>query len=553
MKNWLKILIVLIVGLILISSNQDALYYKYNKAFEIFGAVVREISENYIVETDPEELFRNAIDGMLSDLDPYTNYYPEDDRDDIDMVTNGHYVGFGITIRRIDSRVTVSDFSHDFRAFEDGLRIGDVIYSIDDQVTERMKTDSLRRLTNGKANSKSKLKVLRGNNFQDTVTLTLSRQKVSTNNVVWSGILESNIGLIKLQNFSRSASVDFAKSLRNLKNKSKKSSGGKLNGLIIDLRDNPGGLLSEAVNIAGHFLPKNSLIVNTKGRKTANDYSYISRNSPDSENLPLCILINERSASASEILAAAFQDYDRALILGRQSFGKGLVQSVLNLPFNSSIKITSSKYFTPSGRSLQRIDYFNGGKVATDTNIFHTSNGRQILEHIGVTPDSVIGKKIYTNYILDISKNNYFFTFANEFCYGKKNIEIDFSADDSLASQFSDYLKEDSYVWTSSALKDIENLYMKADEILQFDKAATHLDSLHSIFSDYHSAVFTENKKAIKELLEREIIRRYHNKMEMAGRSVETDSLVRITQSIFASDKLSLMLSTPSEKKEKLD
>ena len=553
MKKSIYFLAISLVCLILLSANQDQLYYKYNRAFEIFGATVRELSENYIVETDPDELFRNAIDGMLSDLDPYTSYYPEDDRDDIDMVTNGHYVGFGITIRRIDERVTVADFSHDFKAFEGGLRVGDVIYSIDDVVTENMKTDSLRHLTNGKANSKSKLKVLRGNELQDTVVLSLSRQKVSTNNVIWSGILESNIGLIKLQNFSRTASVDFAKALTNLKNKSKKSSGKELSGLIIDLRDNPGGLLSEAVNIASHFLPKNSLIVNTKGRKSVNDYSYISRNSPDSENIPLCVLINERSASASEILAAAFQDYDRALILGRQSFGKGLVQSVLPLPFNSRIKITSSKYYTPSGRSLQRIDYFDGGKVATDTNIFHTSNGRQILEHIGVTPDSVVGKKVYTDYILDLAKNNNFFTFANEFCYGKKNIEIDFSADDSLVSQFSDYLKEKDYSWTSSALKDIENLYLLADEISQFDKASTHLDSLHSIFSDYHSAVFTENEKAIKELLEREIIRRYHNQMEMAGRSVVTDSLIKITQNIFIGDKLSLMLSAPPDKKEKLN
>ncbi len=549
MKKPILLLVITLVCLIFISANQDKLYYKYNKAFEIFGATVRELSENYIVETDPEELFQNAIEGMLSDLDPYTKYYPEDDRDDIDMITDGHYVGFGITIRRIDSRVTVSGFSHDFKAFDGGLRVGDVIYSIDGVVTERMITDSLRHLTKGKPSSISKLMLLRGDEFQDTVELELTRQKVATNNVTWSGIIGDNIGLIKLENFSRAAASDFSKALNNIKD-SISSSGKKINGLIIDLRDNPGGLLSEAVKIAEHFLPKNSLIVETKGRKSKNNASYISQKSPDLPQTQLCILINERSASASEILAAAFQDYDRALILGRQSFGKGLVQSVFGLPFNSRIKITSSKYYTPSGRSLQRIDYYNEGKIAKDTNIFYTSNGRQILEHIGVTPDSTVGKKIYTDYILDISKNNHFFNFATKYCYQKENIPLDFKVNDSIVEEFSDYLDEESYSFSSSALKDIENLYIQADEISQFDIASAYLDSLHSLFSNYQSNVFTENKQSIKELLSREITKRYHNEGVIAGQFLKSDTLVKITKNIITKRKLKQLLSVGQTKKK---
>lgn len=359
-KKYTIIISILAASFILFGFN-DLDYFKVNKGFEVFSAILKEVNKNYVSEIDSEELFDAAINGMLDELDPYTSYYPEKDKEDIELITFGQYVGFGINIRHINERVTVTGISDDFMAYESGLRVGDILYMIEDSQVEYLSSEELKKFTQGTSNSIANVKVIR---LQDTVDIKLTRHNVEVSNISYYGLLNDGIGYIKLERFSRNSANQFRKAYFDLFHSN------DLKGLVIDLRDNPGGLLEAALDICEMFVPKGSIMLSTKGRTNIRNYTYKSYSEPIDLETPLCVIINENSASASEIVAGCLQDYDRAIITGEQSFGKGLVQTVMELPYNSNLKITTAKYYTPSGRCIQKIEYNNIEKDLLDTAVF---------------------------------------------------------------------------------------------------------------------------------------------------------------------------------------
>lgn len=526
-----KIVIPFIIILLFLSltAANDEYYFKISKSFDVFGAVFREINDNYVVDIDPEEVVINGIQGMLKELDPYTVYYHEKEKEEIDLVTEGEYVGFGITIRKIDSNVTIVDFAEDFRAYDSGLRIGDIIYKINDSEVMNMNNDELKGYTQGVPGSIANVEVLR-NELQDTVKLKVERNSVKIRDVSWFGMINKDVGLIRLERFSKHAVEEFYNALIHLKENNKPKA------LIIDVRDNPGGLLEAAVGIAELFLPRGSLIVSTKGKRYKRSYDYRAEMDPVDLDIPLAVLIDGGSASASEILAGAIQDHDRGIILGRRSFGKGLVQTIFNLPYKSKLKITTANYYTPSGRSIQKVVYGNNRGSSYEIDTFFTDNGRPVFESKGITPDSTLDARPFNSYINDIAKRELFFKFATRYIEQKGPEGKNFSIDDDILSQFKEFLSENTYYYKSRSIKLIEELYLNSEEDNFSDSSNELLDSLNSNIRQDNKELFDLNRDELKEYLEFEIVRRNINKEELLTIRLPEDETVVQAAEILSND-----------------
>ena len=321
-------------------SNSD-IYFEISKNLELFGKVYKEISFNYVDEIDPQEFMRAGIKGMLSKLDPYTIFIDEKNQDDIDLLTNGKYGGVGISIGVRNDKVTVMEVLEGYAAQKQGVRIGDVITGIGEKIVTPDLIDEISSMVKGEPGTEVQIQVLRYGE-EDTLKFKLIREEIIIKNIVFADFYpeNSNNVYIKLANFSRSASDEMRTSLKNLKTKK------EIKSIVLDLRGNPGGLLDVAVDICDKFLNKDLLIVSTRGKDISSEKKYFAIEEPLARNEKLVVLINESSASASEIVAGAIQDHDRGVILGTQSFGKGLVQTITPLSFNTSLKITTAKYYT---------------------------------------------------------------------------------------------------------------------------------------------------------------------------------------------------------------
>ncbi len=530
-KKYTIIISILAASFILFGFN-DLDYFKVNKGFEVFSAILKEVNKNYVSEIDSEELFEAAINGMLDELDPYTSYYPEKDKEDIELITFGQYVGFGINIRHINERVTVTGISDDFMAYESGLRVGDILYMIEDSQVEYLSSEELKKFTQGTSNSIANVKVIR---LQDTVDIKLTRHNVEVSNISYYGLLNDGIGYIKLERFSRNSANQFRKAYFDLFHSN------DLKGLVIDLRDNPGGLLEAALDICEMFVPKGSIMLSTKGRTNIRNYTYKSYSEPIDLETPLCVIINENSASASEIVAGCLQDYDRAIITGEQSFGKGLVQTVMELPYNSNLKITTAKYYTPSGRCIQKIEYNNIEKDLLDTAVFFTKAGREVFENKGIAPDSLINEPKYTTYTRKIYNSNAIFDFATEYLYNKE-LDESFIVDSVLLYQFKDYLIDKSLLNQSRAAEFIDDIYEIAanEEILEVIEK--EIDGLSDKIHFANRGLFNKNLSQLSMLLEYEFKRRYFNSSQMIDMFKGRDSVLIKSANLLKEEKYKKIL-----------
>ena len=540
MKNKKILILLFVVASILFVSFTDVEYFKLNKNFEIFGAVFKEINKEYVNDVDNDKLFDVALNSMLDELDPYTVYYQEDNKEDLEMITYGHYVGFGITVRSIDKKMTVMGISDDFVAFNDGLRVGDILYKIDGNLVENIEQDGLKKFTQGSPGSIANVDVIRQ---QDTLNLKLERHKVELSNIGYHGMLNDSTAYIKLEKFARNADNDFRNAYFDLAN------GKNLKGLIIDLRDNPGGLLEAALNICEMFVPKGSILLSTKGKNSIRSYTYKSFTEPVDLTTPICVIINEGSASASEIVAGCLQDHDRAIITGKQSFGKGLVQSVIDLPYGANLKVTTAKYYTPSGRCIQRIDYAKH-KVAESDSIFYTSAGRKVLESKGISPDSVLEAVKYNEYTRKLYNSDAFFSFSNKYL-NNKTITLDFDVSDEIISEFKKYLAEKSLLNVSKTSESLEKIYETAanDDILK--DIEKDLDKLSEKMTKLNHKLFDNNKKEIKVLLDYEFKRRYFNNEQLSGLYKSKDSVIIKSAQLLRSNDYNQILSVQKKSDSK--
>ena len=468
MKNKFKWILVLIVIVILVTGfypGKGDIYFEISKNLDLLGRVYKEISFNYVDEVDPEKFLRAGIQGMLSSLDPYTIFVDEKKIEDIDLITNGKYGGVGISIGIRGNDVTVVEVMDGYAAQRQGINIGDIIIEAGGTAITSENIDEVSSLVKGEPGTTVDLKVVR-NELRDTLIFNLVREEVIVKNVTYSGFYpeNSNNVYLKLSNFSRSASDEIKKTLKELKEQK------SIKSVVLDLRGNPGGLLDIAVDICDKFLARNELVVSTRGRDVNSEKKYFAQEEPIlSNDVRIIILINGGSASASEIVAGALQDHDRAVILGTKSFGKGLVQTITPLSYNTSLKITTAKYYTPSGRCIQRIDYSEGSEVIKDPNpiseqIFFTDNKREVYSKGGITPDTTVEYNIDGEITKDLLAKGYFFKFANNYIYNNPETEYYNIDDVVLFNEFKEYLKNEEFQYKSQAEVEIDNLIKGAAE-----------------------------------------------------------------------------------------
>jgi carboxyl-terminal processing protease len=536
-KFTIPYLLVVVTAALLLTSSNDTFYYKVNKSFEIFGSVFRNISSYYVDDIDPEDLMHDGIDGMLSNLDPYTVFVDEENGENLEIMTDGSYVGVGITVGVRDSMLTILDTYDNYSAQKSGIRIGDRIFKVDSVIVLNSESDVLRKYTKGKIGTPLDMWLLR-DGIKDTIHVTMKREEIRIKNVPYYGMLNDSIGYIKLDRFSRNSKDEMISAYNDLNVKN------NLKGLVLDLRDNPGGLLESAVSISEIFVPYGSRIVSIKGRNKMEARTYYSDTPPIDSTLPLAVLINSKSASASEILAGAIQDLDRGIIVGERSFGKGLVQSVFDMPYNTSLKITTARYYTPSGRCIQRFEFHNKLKsniVHSDTTFF-TKNKRKVFESNGIMPDSVIHDKYFSNFVNQLIDKETFFNFVSNFTSNMNNLPEDFKVDKTVLLKFSDYLKEPAVNIQDPINIKINELEKSIKDENMHDNLMKKIAEIKKILQKDKFNPVLAHSKEISKILDYEIKRRFVSEGQMIANNLKDDDYVKTAMSLMNSNMYIKML-----------
>ncbi len=520
----LSILLVLTLSgglLFAFTFNNDKLF-AIAKNLDIFASLVRELDSYYVDEINPDELVSVGINAMLEELDPYTEFIPEEDQDDFRMMTTGEYAGVGALIgNRIGVNMVLMPYKG-FPAQVGGLRIGDEILQVDTVDVVEKNTADISKLLKGPANTKVLVVVKRGT---DTLEVNLTRKKIVISNVPFHGMIDSETGYIKLSDFTTNAAADVRNALIDLKSKGATK-------LVLDVRDNPGGILKEAIEIVNLFIPKGKEVVRTIGKLQSVNTVYKTEKSPVDKDIPLVVLINERSASAAEIVAGALQDYDRAVLIGRKTFGKGLVQSTIPLSYNSQVKLTTAKYYIPSGRCIQAIDYSQKDDEGKGFNVpdslrneFRTKNGRIVLDGGGIEPDEEIESRIFAPITYSIVARSLVFEYVNKFAL--ENSEIvsprEFEVTDETYTDFVSWLEGKDYDYTTRVEKTMEDLVSFAQKEKYYDEIKDELESLKKIVSHSKEHDLVTFKDEIKEALRDEIISRYYYQEGVLEASLNKD------------------------------
>lgn len=489
-------------------------YFEISKNLDIFTTLYRELNIYYVDDANPGELIKTGIDAMLKSLDPYTNYIPESKIEDYKMMTTGQYGGIGALIQKHGEYVEISQPYENFGADKAGLRAGDKILEIDGKSVVGKNTSEIRDFLLGQPGTTLQLKIKRPTSDKDiTLEKEIVREKVKIKDVPFYSLLDGGIGYIKLSGFTQSASSEVKSALLALKEQGASS-------IVLDLRGNGGGLLRESVNIVNLFVEKGTKVVHTKGKLKEWNKEYRALSAPVDMDIPLAVLINGSSASASEIVSGSLQDNDRAVIIGTPSFGKGLVQQVRPLSYNSKLKVTVSKYYTPSGRCIQKIDYSNRNEdgeaddipdsLITEFKTLHSK--RPVFDGKGITPDIEVEKEKLS----DITKSLLlkFLLFDYVTLYRYKNATIDspstFTLSDKDYEAFIDFLSDKDYAYTT----DSEDLLVKLEEATKeeayFDAVKTEYEALKNKLSNRKKGDLREFKEEIKQILENEIVLRYY-------------------------------------------
>lgn len=498
--------IVCTLGFITVKSD---LYFEISKNIELFGKVYKEISFNYVDEVDPQEFMRAGIKGMLSKLDPYTVFIDEKNQDEVDLLTNGKYGGVGVSIGVRNDKITILELIDGYAAQKQGMMIGDVITEVDNRKVTPEDIDDISSMVKGEPGSTVQIKILR-NSEPDTLTFNLVREEVIIKNLLYADFYpeNSNNVYLKLANFSRSAGDELRSALRQLREKK------EIKSIVLDLRGNPGGLLDVAVDICDKFLKKDLLIVSTKGKDPKSEKKYFSVEEPMAGNENLVVLINGSSASASEIVAGAMQDHDRGIIVGTQSFGKGLVQTIIPLSFNTSLKVTTAKYYTPSGRCIQKIDYSKGSRVISEENPltadkFKTDNDREVFSAGGISPDTTVEMTDGNELVKDLLAKGVFFNFANGYYFKNQNAVVSKIKDKELFSEFKKFLSSSDYKYQSDVQKKINEIVKSIKEKNDSDKLFALANKLQEECSTMFDDELDKSKDQILTELKIELMHRF--------------------------------------------
>lgn len=539
LKNW-KSYITGAMVILLFSGffpGEDDVYFQISKNIDLFGKVYKEISLNYVDNIDPEQFMRAGIEGMLNTLDPYTIFIDGDKKDEIDLITSGKYGGVGISIGVRGSSVTVVEVLDGYSAQRQGIRIGDEIIAADSVRITPENIDDVSQLVKGEPGTSVNLTIVR-NEERDTINFNLIREEVIVKNLTYYGFMpeNSNNVYLKLSSFSRSAASEILDALKELKAKK------EIKSIVLDLRGNPGGLLDVAADICDKFLPKGDLIVTTKGRDDTNVNHYYAEQEPFVGNAKLVVLINQGSASASEIVAGAMQDHDRGVIVGTKSYGKGLVQTITPLNYNASLKITTAKYYTPSGRCIQKINYAEHNKVITNADSilnskYLTDNKRPVYGAGGITPDSTVEYKIEGDVTQNLLAQGMFFKFADHYYYNHPDETFSSIKDDKIFSDFDKYLKEEKFDYSSDAEKAVNKLIADAESKKLDAAISSELQKLKQQFNQIDGSEFKIYKVEIIRELKAELASRYLGSEGRIEEALDNDPQFQAAISILSNDK----------------
>jgi len=512
------------VALIGAARNSDV-YFLIKKNFTIFSEVYREVSLNYVDEVDPEKLMRKGLNSMLESLDPYTVFIDESQNQEIEIITRGSYGGVGLDVGVRGGKVVVIAPMQGYPAYRKGIRSGDIIKMINGITVEDLTPEEVQNLTVGEPGSSLEITIERYGVEQD-LTFNLERERIDVKNIAYKGLVGPNedIGYINLSRFSQNTAEEIRKAIEEF-------GPDRLNGLILDLRNNPGGLLEEAVRTVDKFVEPGLMVVETRGRLSQHNSTFSTEEPPMLGTVPLVILQNEGSASSSEIVAGALQDLDRAVIVGSQSFGKGLVQIVQPLSYNTALKITTSRYYIPSGRSIQSITYTHDEKnsaiVRPDSlrKAFKTRNGRTVYDGEGISPDIAIPTPTPSLLETALLKDSHFFFFANRVASQKESLEAD-SISDEMFADFQQYLKSSNFDYETESERNLERIKRKFKNENPSLNVTDHVKALEAAIEQQKEEDFESQSTSLKQTLYLELVSRFKGQEGKTEVSLQWDPAV---------------------------
>jgi carboxyl-terminal processing protease len=535
-RNRILLALLLLAGGFLAGYRENDKYFEIAKNLDIFAAVFRNLNTYYVDSIEPARLMGTGIDAMVESLDPYTTYYPENNLDELDFQTTGKYGGVGLSVRQIHDSTVVSDIYGGSPVDRAGIRAGDIIVSIDGHNAKDLSDEQISRLLKGEPGTS--LQMVLKNPVTGAITAkTITRQEIDIRSVSYAGMAGQGIGYVKLNQFTEFSANEVSATMDSLM----RSNPG-MKGIIVDLRSNPGGLLDEAVKLSSLFIGQGQIVVSTKGKATGWNRDYTTGVIAKYPSIPLVVLTNRLSASASEIYAGAVQDLDRGIIIGQRSFGKGLVQTTRDLPYNSKLKVTVAKYYTPSGRCIQAIDYAHRNDEGTVQYIpdslrksFRTKHGRTVMDGGGIEPDVHLAPEYLSNIALTLLSKNYIFEYATQYYYTHPDSRLspkDFSITEDDYSDFLTFISGKNYDYRTRSKDALDELEKAAEKENYMGDVKPQLEALKKQLLLEKQNDLIRHKTELENLLDQEIIGRYYLMNGRIARSLAFDEDVIKAKSI---------------------
>ncbi len=513
-----------LIGLSIFSFRSDDRFFEIARNLDIFASLYREVNQYYVEDVNPNTLLKTGVVAMLKKLDPYTNYIAEDDIEDYRTMATGEYGGIGIQSDKVKGKHVVLLVYEDSPASKAGMKIADEMVSIDDISIIDKSDDEVGKLMKGQSGSKIMVGIKR-QNADKILSMEMKREKIVIPNISYKGMLTDDIGYFRLSEFTRDAGNDVRETVKELKEKGATK-------IVFDLRDNPGGLLNEAVNICNVFLPKDVKVVHTKAKVKANSYIYNTRKEPLDLTIPLAVLISSKSASASEIVSGVIQDYDRGVLLGQKSYGKGLVQQTKKLSHNAQLKVTIAKYYIPSGRLIQALDYSHRGADGSVGKVpdslkseFKTSNGRKVYDGGGVDPDILIEKGKYSSYAANLMQSGLVFEYVSKYYFEHDSIAAakDFKLSDNEYTAFRLWMNTRDFDNNSLLEKSVSDLKSASEKDKVYQSLTAEIEAVSSAIAEVKSKGLIEFEKEIRFLITQEIVKRYYSTKGLVENSLSQD------------------------------
>lgn len=512
------------IGIFATSAKDN--FFEISKNLEIFATLYRELNVFYVDDVQPGDMMKTGIDAMLESLDPYTTYITESNIEDYRFMTTGQYGGIGSLIRAVDGDVYISEPYEGFPAFKSGLKAGDKLLMINNISLKGKDQEEISKMLKGQSGTQLEVTFER---FGEIQKVTVKREEIKIPDVPYYGMIDDRIGYIRLTSFTQTASQEVKEAFLDLRDKQ------GMKELIFDLRGNGGGLLREAVNIVNLFVPRGQEVVSTKGKIEEWDRKHITLSEPVDLNMPLVILVDGGSASASEIVAGTMQDLDRGVVVGNRTFGKGLVQQTRDLQYNNKLKLTVAKYYIPSGRCIQKLDYAHKNEYGEAEEVpdsllkaFYTQNGRKVIDGRGIDPDLIIQKSEFPHILASLLSENLFFKYSNS--YSAEHSEIppaaDFRLTDEEYEEFMAYLEDKNYHYITDTEKELEELVRIAKQEKYYSLAEEEFNTLENVLKSKKKKDLILFKTEIEDILVNEIVSRYYFQRGRIESSLASDIAV---------------------------